>query len=171
MEELPASVVLRGGLRWRHVVLPHSPGATEGEGEAVSWLETAMLGEFNQALINWYQNGHHYIGKHRDDESKLLPQSPILSISLGATRTFRIRDWRCGTIVLDLPLTHQMVVIMGGYMQKTHQHEVPKVGGRKGEVIGRRVNITFRQFAPTDSAPGEGSAEERPRKRPRVQAV
>jgi len=49
-------------------------------------------GVFNQMLINYYMNGHHYIGSHADNEKQLVIGSPIVSISFGGTRTFRIRD-------------------------------------------------------------------------------
>ena len=67
-------------------------------------------------------------GKHSDNESQTLPGSPIVSISLGATRTFRIREAASGHIVEDVPVRNAAVLIMGGAMQRTHQHEVPKIG-------------------------------------------
>ena len=43
-------------------------------------------------LVNWYQDGDHYIGWHSDDESQLDQTAPIYTISLGATRTFKTRE-------------------------------------------------------------------------------
>lgn len=37
-------------------------------------------------------------------------------------------------------------LVMGGTFQKEFTHEVPKINGVKGENIGKRINITFRQF-------------------------
>ena len=106
--------------------------------------------KFNQILLNWYENGHHYIGAHSDDERQLYPHSPIISISLGATRLFRIRKKIKGSkerpIIKNIPLINRKVLIMGGKMQEDFTHEIVKVGGKKGERIGRRINITFRQF-------------------------
>ena len=50
---------------------------------------------FNGVLVNWYENGLHYIGPHSDDERQLAPGAPILSLSLGATRTLRV-TYRAG---------------------------------------------------------------------------
>jgi hypothetical protein len=36
---------------------------------------------------------------------------------------------------------------MGGEMQKHFTHEVVKIAGKKGEDVGRRLNITFRKWA------------------------
>ena len=49
---------------------------------------------FNQILVNWYEDGHNYIGPHSDDERQLIQNSPIMSISLGQERKFRIRNKR-----------------------------------------------------------------------------
>jgi alkylated DNA repair dioxygenase AlkB len=110
------------------------------------WANESMYGPFNQVLINWYQNGNHYIGKHSDDERPLVPQAPILSISLGAERVFRIRDKETQEIVNDITMTDGMVLVMGGMHQREFLHEVPKISGAKGDRVGRRINITFRRF-------------------------
>ena len=101
------------------------------------------IGTFNQILINWYESGEHYISKHTDDEKQIVPNSPILSISLGSTRTFRIRKIKNKEIILDLPMPDQSYVIMGGEIQKHYTHEVPKTVSKKTPV-GQRINITFR---------------------------
>lgn len=38
------------------------------------------------------------------------------------------------------------VLVMGGRCQQTHKHAVPKVDGKKGAKMGRRINMTFRVF-------------------------
>lgn len=61
----------------------------------LTWANTLGLGNFNQFLVNWYQDGSHYIGSHADDTKQLVPDSPIVTITLcrpGELRTFRIRD-------------------------------------------------------------------------------
>lgn len=102
--------------------------------------------KFNQVLINWYENGLHYIGSHSDDETQLVKNSEILSISLGETRKFRIREKKDKKIVKEILLEHGTVVIMGGKTQKEFKHEIVKVSGKKGEKLGPRINITLRQF-------------------------
>ncbi len=101
---------------------------------------------FNQVMINWYQNGLHYIGPHSDDIRQLVHDSPILSVSLGCERMFRIRDKASKTIIMDIPMPDRSFLVMGGTMQRYFTHEVPKVTGAKGERMDRRINITFRVF-------------------------
>lgn len=102
---------------------------------------------FNQVLINWYLDGRHYIGPHSDAEHQIVKGSPIVSISLGQERTFRVRDKaNNSSIVLDLPMPSDTYVSMCGKMQEKYLHEVPKVDGTKGSKMDRRINITFRVF-------------------------
>jgi alkylated DNA repair dioxygenase AlkB len=35
----------------------------------------------NAVLLNWYADGAHYMGAHSDDETQLLPNAPIFSVS------------------------------------------------------------------------------------------
>ncbi len=86
-------------------------------------------GSYNSALLNWFGDGHHHIGAHTDDERQLVPGSPIMSISLGQCRKFRVRDKRDQNVVLDLDMPDRSYIVMGGDMQKRYTHEVPKVGG------------------------------------------
>jgi alkylated DNA repair dioxygenase AlkB len=101
---------------------------------------------FSSALVNWYMHGQHYIGPHRDDERALHFLSPIFSASLGETRVFRIRDWKTKAVVRDVELRDGDFVVMGGRMQSEFTHEIVKVNGAKGLLMGPRVNITFRQM-------------------------
>lgn len=116
----------------------------------LDWANTLQCGTFNQVLINWYHDGMSYIGSHSDDETQLLPGSPILSISLGATRKFRIRKILPGKsanpIVKDIDLYNNEYLIMLSPMQQYFKHEIVKVAGKKAKMIGPRINITFRQF-------------------------
>lgn len=101
---------------------------------------------FNQILINWYQNGLHYIGAHSDNTKPLVKDSPIVSISLGEERIFRIKEKQTKKKVKDIILKDKIVITMGGEFQTHYTHEVPKITGKKGEQLGRRINITFRCF-------------------------
>jgi len=113
---------------------------------------------FNQALVNFYMDGAHYIGHHSDDEAQLLPGGVIFSASFGQERTFRIRRKAGGTHAagdfetcagassLDISCADGSYIVMAGDMQKEFTHEVPRVHGRKAAGMGPRVNVTFRMF-------------------------
>jgi len=111
------------------------------------WANNLMDGmQFNQVLVNWYQDGSHYIGAHADNERQLVRDYPIISISLGAERLFRIRDKETKEVVSDIVMKDCSYMVMCGKMQQNYTHEVPKVMGRRGDELGPRINITFRNF-------------------------
>ena len=104
--------------------------------------ELASFGTYNALFFNWYKDGSDYICAHRDDEKDLQTSSSIASLSFGATRTFRIRDYKTKKIVEDFQLNSGTLFIMGGDFQKEFTHEVPKT--KKSN--NRRINITCRKF-------------------------
>ena len=102
---------------------------------------------FNQLLVNYYPNGNSNIGSHSDNENQLIPESPIVTISLGAARKFRIRDKKGEKKILkDIMTENGLVLIMGGKFQKELKHEIVKISGKLGETTGPRISITLRQF-------------------------
>lgn len=106
--------------------------------------------QFNMVFINWYKDGSEYIGKHSDDEKQLATTSNgetlVFSISFGATRTFRIHPKEKGKANMDFELRNGDALLMGGLCQKHFKHSVPKISGKKGQKVGRRINLTFRIF-------------------------
>ena len=148
------------GLEYRFSGLTHSAMPVPPQVQPyLDWANTlreylAPFGKdtaLNQSLVNWYQDGGHYIGFHSDDESQLAQsrrgESLVFSISLGQEREFVLRP-RKGTQgeTVRLAMPTGCVVVMGGRCQKTHKHAVPKVAGAKGQRLGRRINLTFRCF-------------------------
>jgi len=108
---------------------------------------------FNQALVNFYMDGAHYIGAHSDDETQLVPDGIIFSASFGQERTFRIKPKHkhtaqqdVGGSPHDIPCPNGTFIVMGGNMQQEFTHEVPRVTGRKAASMEPRVNVTFRMF-------------------------
>ncbi len=99
----------------------------------------AVQGEYNYCLANRYRSGSDSVGWHADNEPGM--GSVIGSLSLGATRTFRIRH----NITRELqtfPVSHGTLIIMAGTMQQFWKHEVPKTK----ENVGERINLTFRKI-------------------------
>lgn len=96
--------------------------------------------EFNVCLLNYYQDGTQRIGWHSDRE-ELGRTTPIASISLGATRSFLIRSQTDGVHDrASLDLENGSIVVMENVCQREYVHSVPK----EGEVVGGRINLTFR---------------------------
>jgi len=106
--------------------------------------------KFNMVFVNWYPDGHHYIGYHSDDEKQLFKNAKgetlVFSISFGQERKFLVKSKekkRVKEKTLSLALPNYGVVLMGGLCQTNYKHSVPKTE-IKG--VGRRLNLTFRIF-------------------------
>lgn len=60
----------------------------------VAWCQLHIDEQFNGVLLNWYDAAQgHYIGKHRDSTKNMAYGCPIVTISFGRGRTFRMRPW------------------------------------------------------------------------------
>lgn len=98
--------------------------------------------KYAQCLINWYQDGTHYIGKHSDDEKQLVPGTNIYSFSFGPEGE---RDIIFKSKKTDekhkIFMPHNSLLVMGGETNKYYTHEVPKRANK-----GKRINVTFRCF-------------------------
>jgi alkylated DNA repair dioxygenase AlkB len=97
--------------------------------------------KFNMMLINWYPNGSYYISPHSDDEKQIIENSPILSISYGATRKFVIEDKKTKEKSIYY-LKNYDTLAMCDHFQKKYKHGIPKQLGVKD----MRINLTFRCF-------------------------
>jgi alkylated DNA repair dioxygenase AlkB len=97
----------------------------------------------NGLLLNWYDAEHgHYIGKHRDSTINMIEGAPIVTISLGAERVFRIRRWKGDATMHDIPTGNGTVIVMPHAVNLAWTHEVP----HNAKAAGRRISITARAF-------------------------
>ena len=101
--------------------------------------------QFKSVLANFYRDGNDKVDWHADDE-EVLGQAPVIaSVSLGATRKFRIRRKDRSEKATDIFLRSGDVLVMRGLTQLLWEHEVP----RSKKVKEPRVNLTFRKVALT----------------------
>ncbi|PMG26911.1 hypothetical protein BCU94_04870 [Shewanella sp. 10N.286.52.C2] len=95
----------------------------------------------NGVLVNRYQNGLDSMGWHSDDEPEIVANSAIVSVSIGASRTFALRH-KSLNIKQNVELESGDLLIMHQGMQSQWQHAVPK----RLKVKNCRLNLTFRQL-------------------------
>jgi alkylated DNA repair dioxygenase AlkB len=79
------------------------------------------------------------MGWHADDEPEM--GNTIGSLSLGATRNFRIRH-NLSRKTQTFLAGNGTLIIMAGTMQQHWQHSVPKTK----LLVDERINLTFRQI-------------------------
>ena len=79
------------------------------------------------------------MGLHADKEPGM--GNVIGSLTLGATRTFRIRHNRTKETRI-VPVGHGTLIIMARTMQQFWKQEIPKTT----QSVGERINLTFRMI-------------------------
>ena len=102
-------------------------------------LNGRLAANLNSCLVNYYRNGENSMGWHADDERELRDR--IVSVSLGASRTFRLRQGRRGKSIA-VELEPGSVLTMTVESQRQWQHAIPKVAAS-----APRLNLTFRTIA------------------------
>lgn len=105
--------------------------AAAGHGLPAGW-------HFNSVLLNHYRNGRDHMGWHRDNERE-IDGLWIASVSLGATRDFKVRR-RGEREAMVVPLAHGDLLLMRNF-QEDYEHALPK----RLRVEGPRLNFTFRR--------------------------
>lgn len=130
------------GARYRYSGVEHRPLPWTAELREIRARIAELTGvAYNSVLANLYRNGRDGMGWHADDERELGRDPNIASLSLGATRRFRLRHRASGeTHALDL--THGSLLVMSGALQHHWVHCVPKTQ----RPVGARINLTFREI-------------------------
>lgn len=117
------------------------PHAFEGELLAIKEkVEKVAELKFTTCLLNLYRNGQDSNGWHADDEKELGEFPQIASVSLGATRKFKMRRKDNHKEKFELELTQGSLLLMLGKTQAFWQHQIPKTK----KAVEKRINLTFR---------------------------
>lgn len=98
---------------------------------------------FTSALLNFYRNGRDSMGWHRDNEKELGKNPVIASVSFGADREFRLREYQKKKDQLRIRLNQGSLLLMKGECQHRWEHCLPKTKMNNVE-NDERINITFR---------------------------
>ncbi len=99
--------------------------------------------DFNFVLLNRYRDGRDSMGWHADDEPELGDRPLIASLTLGATRRFKLRR-NDGSESMAIDLEPGSLLVMSGDCQRRWKHCLPKTS----RSVGERINLTFRYVYP-----------------------
>jgi len=104
-------------------------------------VEEFLEEKFNHVMLNLYESGQEYIGKHRDTKENKV----ITSLSLGAERTFIMTPNKNnhGASPHKWTLANGSLLVMRGNTQDNWKHEIPK----EARVKDSRISLTFRQLS------------------------
>jgi alkylated DNA repair dioxygenase AlkB len=107
------------------------------------WARAAIEPRLNGLLLNWYEGAGHYIGEHHDSTRDMVPDTPIVTVSFGETRVFRLsRDAGGVKAKRDFPATDGAVFVLPYATNLAWKHSVPK----SARYTGRRISVTLRAF-------------------------
>lgn len=109
----------------------------------LEWCRAELGSRLNGLLLNWYDGeAKHYIGPHRDSVVNMFKDAPIVTISFGASRIFRLRPYRREGKQFDFEVGNGSVLILQYAANRCWTHEVPHFSWNEG----RRISITARAF-------------------------
>jgi alkylated DNA repair dioxygenase AlkB len=112
-------------------------------GPLLAWARESIDARINGLLVNWYDGSlGHYIGPHHDDVRSVVDGSPIVTVSFGETRDFRLSGGGEDQKPHDFPAPPGTVFVLPYDTNLAWKHSVPK----KARYKGRRVSATFRAF-------------------------
>ena len=107
------------------------------------WSMTSIDSRLNGLLLNWYDCAlGHYIGKHRDSTHNMIEGAPIVTLSFGEERVFRLRPWKAKVGYNDFVVQNGSVIIMPYQTNQSWTHEITK----SKKLRGKRISLTLRGF-------------------------
>lgn len=114
------------------------------------WARAAIHPALDGLLLNWYDAARkHRIGPHRDSVVRMVPGAPIVTVSLGSPRTFRLQRRVEDRIQKhDFPTANGTVFILPRPANDAWKHAVP----HRAADAGRRISVTLRAFLPNAPA-------------------
>jgi alkylated DNA repair dioxygenase AlkB len=106
------------------------------------WTRQTIDERLNGLLLNWYDGTlGHYIGPHKDSTKNMVRGAPIVTVSLGEERIFRLTHPK-KKLKRDFLAATGTVFVMPYDTNKAWKHAVP----RRARFRGKRISITFRAF-------------------------
>lgn len=141
----PRLIAWGGDMEYRYSgqTLPRRP-LTDSLTKLQCRLEETGDEKFNHVLLNYYRDGRDNMGMHADDERELGLNPVIAALSFGVPRRFLLKrkNGRKGNEPHSIVLENGSLIVMGGTIQHTYRHGIPKAG----RLDKGRINLTFRNL-------------------------
>ena len=104
----------------------------------------------NSAMINCYRKSDSYIPFHVDDEPEVDKRVPIISISLGQSRSMLFRDKISKETLTSTSVEHGDLLLMSVESQNSFEHSVSSRSDNLVAPDDFRISITFRKIKKPD---------------------
>ena len=112
--------------------------------ELVAPLDERYGVELDSCFINLYRDGNDAVAWHADTVRKVMTNPMVVTVSLGARRSFLVRPAAGGPVVRRYNPGEGDLIVMGGAMQHDWHHTVP----REKSASGARMSVTIRHSRP-----------------------
>lgn len=146
---MPRRVAFYGPHAYAYSGLIHGASALPPRLDALrARIEAATGHPFNTVLANLYRDGVDSVSWHSDDDYPHGGHPAVASLSLGATRRFRIAHKRSSAQRFAVDLTDGGLLVMEGRSQLDYRHALPK----SAAVTAPRSNLTFRFMAASNAS-------------------
>jgi alkylated DNA repair dioxygenase AlkB len=141
--KMPREIAWFGTHAYRYSRITHPAAPMPAVIAALSARVAEATGQpYNGVLLNRYRHGRDSMGWHADDDYDAGPHSGVASVSLGATRRFRLRTRGEPRQSLGVDLTDGSLLFMAPGTQQRWQHAIT----RTARPVGIRINLTFRHL-------------------------
>lgn len=108
--------------------------------EALGVVRRYVDAPFNSVGLNLYRDENDSVAPHNDRLGELVPDQPIVLLSLGATRPLVIRRKQPPHRKLSIDMEAGSLLVMGWSTQLHYDHGIPKLHHRTGS----RISLAFR---------------------------
>jgi hypothetical protein len=102
--------------------------------------------DFDSCFVNLYRDGNDAVAWHADTVRKVMTNPMVVTVSLGARRSFLVRPAGGGPVVRRYNPGEGDLIVMGGAMQHDWHHTVP----REKSASGARMSVTLRHSRPAE---------------------
>ena len=100
----------------------------------------------NHCLVQKYRDGNDFIQKHSDKTLDMDEMTPIVNLSLGSSRTMRLRNKECKNAIEEIPLRSGECCVFGLKTNQHWYHEIPKKVNSNNLLNVERISFTFRKI-------------------------
>jgi alkylated DNA repair dioxygenase AlkB len=112
--------------------------------ELVAPLDERYGVSFDSCFVNLYRDGNDAVAWHADTVRKKMTNPMVVTVSLGARRSFLVRPATGGAVVRRFNPGDGDLIVMGGATQHDWHHTVP----REKSASGARMSVTLRHSRP-----------------------
>ena len=124
----------------------------DGPGHEVLFDLSAMLSaqferDLSRLSANWYRDGQDSVAPHSDKLGRLVPDTIVAILSVGAPRPFVLKP-KAGGAARRLEAGWGDLLIMGGSCQLHFEHAIPKQRSAAG-----RISVMFRERSAEPAEP------------------